>query len=75
MLTFNPYCSLRGFHIVYFPKESSNNIDYAPRLAEATKEGRLLGLTGIPLFIVNNQYQITGAQPLDVFRNFLGRFK
>lgn len=54
---------------------AAQNGRYASRLAEASKEGRLLGLTGIPLFIVNNQYQITGAQPLDVFRNFLGQFK
>ncbi len=48
---------------------------YASRLADASKEGRLLGLTGIPLFIVNNKYQITGAQPLDVFRDFLNKLK
>src|SRR5512145_1907481 len=48
---------------------------YAPRLAEAAKEGRLLGLTGIPLFIVNNQYKIVGAQPLETFRNFLDKIK
>jgi len=48
---------------------------YAPRLAQAAREGRTLGLTGIPLFIVNNQYKITGAQPIDVFRNFLDKMK
>jgi len=46
---------------------------YAPRLAEAAGEGRMLGLTGIPLFIVNDAYKITGAQPLEVFRDLLGR--
>jgi len=48
---------------------------YASRLAEASKEGRLLGLTGIPLFIVNNHYKIVGAQPIDSFRNFLDKVK
>ena len=48
---------------------------YALRLAEATKEGRMLGLTGIPLFIVNNQYKIVGAQPIDSFRTFLDKLK
>jgi len=48
---------------------------YAPRMAEATREGRLLGLTGIPLFIVNNQYKIVGAQPIESFRNFLDKIK
>jgi predicted DsbA family dithiol-disulfide isomerase len=48
---------------------------YAPRLNEARKEGELLGLTGIPLFIINNKYQITGAQPIETFRKLLDRIK
>jgi predicted DsbA family dithiol-disulfide isomerase len=48
---------------------------YASRLDEARREGESLGLTGIPLFIVNNTYKITGAQPLNVFREFLGKVK
>lgn len=48
---------------------------YASRLDEARREGQLLGLTGIPLFIINDKYKIVGAQPIDVFRNFLGQFK
>lgn len=48
---------------------------YASLLAEAGKEGRLIGLTGIPLFIVNNQHKIVGAQPLEVFRDFFDKMK
>jgi predicted DsbA family dithiol-disulfide isomerase len=48
---------------------------YASRLDEAGREGQLLGLTGIPLFIVNNKYKIVGAQPIDVFRDFLDKMK
>ncbi len=48
---------------------------YASRLNEARKEGELLGLTGIPLFIINNKYQITGAQPMETFRNLLDKIK
>lgn len=48
---------------------------YAGRLTESAKQGRLLGLTGIPLFIVNNKYKIVGAQPIDVFRAFLEKIK
>jgi predicted DsbA family dithiol-disulfide isomerase len=44
---------------------------YVSRLDEARKEGQLLGLTGIPLFIVENKYKIVGAQPIEVFRNLL----
>jgi predicted DsbA family dithiol-disulfide isomerase len=44
---------------------------YASRLDEARKEGELLGLTGIPLFIIENKYKIVGAQPIEVFRDLL----
>ena len=44
---------------------------YASRLNEARKEGDSLGLTGIPLFVINNKYQITGAQPIETFRELL----
>jgi predicted DsbA family dithiol-disulfide isomerase len=48
---------------------------YASRLNEARKEGELLGLTGIPLFIIENKYEIVGAQPIETFRNFLDKIK
>lgn len=46
---------------------------YASRLNDARKEGQLLGLTGIPLFIINNKHQITGAQPIETFRSYLDK--
>jgi predicted DsbA family dithiol-disulfide isomerase len=48
---------------------------YASRLNEARKEGQLLGLTGIPLFIIENKYQIAGAQPIETFRELLDKIK
>jgi len=48
---------------------------YESRLDDARREGESLGLTGIPLFIVNNKYKIVGAQPLGVFREFLDKVK
>ena len=48
---------------------------YASRLNEARKEGELIGLTGVPLFIIENKYQITGAQPIETFRNLLDKIK
>jgi predicted DsbA family dithiol-disulfide isomerase len=48
---------------------------YASRLNEARKEGELLGLTGIPLFIIENKYQITGAQPIETFHQLLDKIK
>lgn len=52
-----------------------NSGRYALRLDEARREGQLLGLTGIPLFIVNNKYKIVGAQPIEVFRDFIDKIK
>ena len=47
------------------------NGTYASRLNEARKEGQFIGLTGVPLFIIDNQYKIVGAQPITVFRDLL----
>ena len=59
-------------------KETLNAVadgSYQPRLDEARREGQLLSLTGIPLFIVENKYKIVGAQPMEVFRNLLDKAK
>jgi len=48
---------------------------YLSRLDEARDQGQLLGLTGIPLFIVENKYQIVGAQPMEAFRDLLDKMK
>ncbi|MGP8152858.1 MAG: DsbA family protein [Smithella sp.] len=48
---------------------------YASRLNQARKEGQLLGLTGIPLFIIEKKYQIVGAQPIETFRDLLDKIK
>jgi predicted DsbA family dithiol-disulfide isomerase len=46
---------------------------YASRLNEARKEGQLIGLTGVPLFVIENKHKITGAQPIETFRNLLDK--
>ena len=48
---------------------------YELRLNKARKEGELIGLTGIPLFIIENKYQIVGAQPIETFRDLLDKIK
>ncbi len=48
---------------------------YNSRLDDARKEGQLLSLTGVPMFIVENKYKIVGAQPIEVFRNLLDKIK
>jgi len=52
-----------------------NDGRYTSRLDDSRREGQLTGLTGIPLFIINNQYKIVGAQPIEVFRNLLEKIK
>jgi len=37
---------------------------YASRLNETRKEASLIGLTGVPLFVIENKYKIVGAQPI-----------
>jgi predicted DsbA family dithiol-disulfide isomerase len=57
-------------------KETRNAVlegRYLSSLDKAGREGQLLGLTGIPLFIIENKYKIVGAQPMEVFRNLLDK--
>ena len=46
---------------------------YVARLDEARKEAQLIGLTGVPTFIINNKHKIVGAQPIETFRDFFGQ--
>jgi predicted DsbA family dithiol-disulfide isomerase len=48
---------------------------YASRLNETRKEASLIGLTGVPLFIIENKYKIVGAQPIETFRDLLDKIK
>jgi predicted DsbA family dithiol-disulfide isomerase len=48
---------------------------YASRLNEARKEATLIGLTGVPLFVIENKHKIVGAQPIETFRDLLDKIK
>jgi len=48
---------------------------YASRLGDARREGQLIGLTGVPTFIINNKHKIVGAQPVETFLDFLVKIK
>ncbi len=48
---------------------------YVSRLNETRKEASLIGLTGVPLFVIENKYQIVGAQPIETFRDLLDKIK
>ena len=44
---------------------------YLSRLQEVTTRARRLGINSAPTFIINQQYSIVGAQPLEAFRDIL----
>ena len=48
---------------------------YASRLNETRKEATLIGLTGVPLFVIENKYKIVGAQPIETFHDLLDKIK
>lgn len=46
---------------------------YTSRLNETRKEATLIGLTGVPLFVIENKHKIVGAQPIETFRDLLDK--
>jgi len=44
---------------------------YRDRLQAAQQESERYGISGVPAFIIEEQYKIVGAQPLEVFRETL----
>jgi predicted DsbA family dithiol-disulfide isomerase len=48
---------------------------YTSRLNETRKEASLIGLTGVPLFVIENKHKIVGAQPIETFRDLLDKIK
>ena len=48
---------------------------YRDRLQAAQQESERYGVTGVPAFIIEDQYKIVGAQPLEVFRETLHGLK
>lgn len=56
-------------------KEALEERRYAERLQEAIAEGKRNKITGAPTFIINEQYKIFGAQPIEKFRKLLEEIK
>jgi predicted DsbA family dithiol-disulfide isomerase len=46
---------------------------YADRVEADLKAARVLGATGVPFFVIDNRYGVSGAQPADVFAGALTR--
>lgn len=48
---------------------------YEERLKKSHDLGHQLRVTGVPTFIVNDSYKITGAQPLETFREIFRKIE
>jgi predicted DsbA family dithiol-disulfide isomerase len=46
--------------------------EYRETIDNVIAEAHALGVQGVPFYIVNNKYGISGAQPIDVFRRAIG---
>jgi len=45
--------------------------EYSDEVEADQNEARLLGVSGVPFFVVDDHFGISGAQPVDVFRQVL----
>ncbi len=52
-------------------KAALNNLDYAEAVQRDIYEGVQIGVRGVPFFVFDNKYGISGAQPLEVFTRTL----
>ena len=48
-------------------QEALTNDDYAYHVNQDIQEAQNLGIRGVPFFIFNRKYSISGAQPIEVF--------
>jgi predicted DsbA family dithiol-disulfide isomerase len=52
-------------------RDMLNSSDYTDAVREDIIEAESLGIRGVPFFVMNNQYAVSGAQPIEVFANTL----
>jgi predicted DsbA family dithiol-disulfide isomerase len=52
-------------------REVLNGDAYSEEVDADIKEARLLGVSGVPFFVIDDRYGVSGAQPVDVFRQVL----
>jgi predicted DsbA family dithiol-disulfide isomerase len=45
--------------------------EYASEVSKDTREAQALGVTGVPFFVLDRRYGISGAQPVEAFRSAL----
>lgn len=44
---------------------------YVKDVAADLSEARMLGVSGVPFFVIDDRYAVSGAQPIDIFRQTL----
>lgn len=47
--------------------EALNNEEYARKVRQDIQEAQQIGITGVPFFVFNRKYAVSGAQPVEVF--------
>jgi predicted DsbA family dithiol-disulfide isomerase len=52
-------------------KKLLNSDDNADKVEQDIYEARQIGVRGVPFFVFNNQYAVSGAQPVEVFLSAL----
>jgi len=52
-------------------KEMLESDQYTSEVRADQQEGSKLGITGVPFFVINRKYGVSGAQPTDLFLNTL----
>jgi predicted DsbA family dithiol-disulfide isomerase len=45
--------------------------EYASQVSDDIREAQALGVTGVPFFVLDRRYAISGAQPVEAFRSAL----
>jgi predicted DsbA family dithiol-disulfide isomerase len=54
-------------------QEALNNDEYAYKVRQDIFEAREIGVGGVPFFVFNREYAVSGAQPPEVFLQVLGK--
>ena len=60
-------CGLDGEEFI----SAGNNGQYAQRVEAQLAESHMYGISGVPAFILDNKYLISGAQPYEVFQQVM----
>ena len=56
-------------------QQALNEKRYLQRLENVTQKAHKNGINSAPTFIIEDKFTITGAQPIDVFREILGKIQ